>query len=1072
MDDFILFLFFSCIRHTPWSSPPWATQGRPNKKFRAYGTPQEYHILAFLSTEWCVKNIFFKIIVKRETSFFLKKNKLFYKQLFSFFMTMYYTRGWKKHSSKQRIFSLFQKGFAFLCKRLGLSKGTFIKNGILLFLALGVLGSLGILGVFAYVSQDLPDPNTLTDRSISQTTKIYDRTGEHLLYEVYGEENRTLVQLSESFCKDDEHLVVDPTGIPLMAVEATIAAEDRNFCSHHGFDLKGIARAFIQNLLGNRVGGSTITQQLVKNAILSSEKTVTRKIKELIISIELERRYSKDEILQIYFNEIGYGSTYYGIETASQNYFHKHISEITLAEAATLAALPRATTTYLNNPDLLKARRDWILGEMLEQGFITQEQLDEALLQDTSIAVRVTNIFAPHFVFYVKEKLEEEYDPHLVEEGGLKVITSLDYDLQTIAEEEVVKGVETRGDSYGFTNASLVAIDPKTGQILSMVGSKDFFDEEIDGQVNVATRLRQPGSSFKPIVYAKGFETGYTPNTILWDVVTTFQTETEPYTPHNYTLLEYGPVRLRQALQGSLNIPAVKMISLLGVSRVIDFARTLGYTSFEDYANYGLSLVLGGGEVQLLEHTNAYGVFANEGIYHEPVAILKVESYDGETLYEWKEEKGQQTVNVNVARTITNVLKDNEARSFIFGAENYLQLGDRPVAAKSGTTNDYHDAWAMGYVPSLVTGVWVGNNDNAEMKKGADGSTIAGPIWNGFMSRALMGTSVESFADPEIPMTGKEILDGILPVTTVTVDKTTGKLATEYTPDSQKEERQYAEYHSILHYVDPNDPLGPIPEHPEENTQYESWESAIATWIATKEQETGIKITAGEPPTEYDDIHGPAFYPSLSIESPSQGEEINDREFSVQVNADAPRGVSRVDAYVDGYYLESDTSEPYQLRLSLPNNITRGYHTLKIVAYDDVDNSASVSVGVQINENPSSAQVEIVDPKNNQFIQKVSDTYTVVVYLEDPSQYTSLSLYQKPFGQGETTAVGSIGSISSPYQTFTWTLPEDGKWILYAVAYLTGGERVQTAGMITEVSTSQTTTDEVFIEDSPLNPFE
>jgi len=988
-------------------------------------------------------------------------------------MSTYYLRGWKKHSSRRGIKTFLQRSLYLLCQRMGMTKGALIKNSILILLALGVLGSLGVLGIFAYVSRDLPDPNTLTDRTISQTTKIYDRTGEHLLYEVYGEENRTLVQLSEGFCKDDEHLITDPTGIPLLAVQATIAAEDRNFCSHYGFDVKGIARAFFQNLLGNRVGGSTITQQLVKNAILSSEKTFTRKIKELILSIELERRYSKDEILQIYFNEISYGSTYYGIETASQNYFHKHVSDLTLAEIATLAALPRATTTYLNNPDLLKARRDWILGSMQDQGFITQEQKDEALLQETNISVQVTNIFAPHFVFYVKEQLEEQFDPRTVEEGGLKVITSLDYDMQTIAEEEVVKGVEAKGETYGFTNASLVAIDPKTSQILSMVGSKDFFDEEIDGQVNVTTRLRQPGSSFKPIVYAKGFEMGYTPNTILWDVVTTFPTDTQPYTPHNYTLQEYGPVRVRQALQGSLNIPAVEMLSLVGVSQTIDFARTLGYTSFGDYSNYGLSLVLGGGEVQLLEHTNAYGIFANEGIYHEPVAVLKVENNDGETLYEWKEQKGNQVMDTNVARMITNVLKDNDARAFIFGAGNYLQLGDRPVAAKSGTTNDYHDAWAMGYVPSLVAGVWVGNNDNTEMKRGADGSTIAGPIWNGFMSRALAQTSIASFIDPEIPITGKAILDGTLPSTVVTVDKTTGKLATEYTPDSQKEERQYAEYHSILHYVDPANPLGPVPEHPEENPQYASWESAVATWIAAKELETGIKITAGDPPTEYDDIHGPAFYPSLSVESPSQGEEINSRELSVSVNASAPRGVSRVDAYMDGYYLGSDSSDPYQLSLSLPNNIARGYHTLKVVAYDDVDNSASISVGIQINADPASTQVEIVDPKNNQLIQKVSDTYTAVVYLEDPSQYTSLTLYQKPLGQGETVIVGSIGTISSPYQTFTWTLPLDGKWILYAVAHLSSGESVQTAGVIVQVSSSsQTSTDEIFIEDSPLNPFQ
>lgn len=987
-------------------------------------------------------------------------------------MTTHYTHGWKKRSGKQRLFFSFQKGCAFVCKRFGLSKGALLKNSLLAVLALGVLGSLAILGLFAYISRDLPDPNTLTDRSISQTTKIYDRTGEHLLYEVYGEENRTLVQLSEGFCKDDDHLVTDPSGIPLFAVQATIAAEDRGFCSHHGFDLKGIARAVIQNFFGNRVGGSTITQQLVKNAILSSEKTITRKIKELILSLELERRYSKDEILQIYFNEISYGSTYYGLETAAQNYFHKHVSDLTLAQAATLASLPRATTTYLNNPDLLKARRDWILESMLEQGFITQEQLDAALLEETAISVQVANIFAPHFVFYVKETLEEQFDLRTVEEGGLKVITSLDYDLQTIAEEEVVEGVEARGETYGFNNASLVALDPKTSQILSMVGSKDFFDEEIDGQVNVATRLRQPGSSFKPIVYAKGFEMGYTPNTILWDVVTTFATDTEPYTPHNYTLLEYGPVRIRQALQGSLNIPAVKMISLLGVNAVIDFARTLGYTSFENYANYGLSLVLGGGEVKLLEHANAYGVFANDGVFHEPAAVLKVENADGETLYEWKEEKGEQVVESNVARMITHVLKDNDARAFIFGSESSLQLGNRPVAAKSGTTNDYHDAWTVGYVPSLVAGVWVGNNDNTEMKRGADGSTIAGPIWNGFMSRALAQTPVESFLDPEIPLTGKDILDGVLPSTIVTIDKTTGKLATEYTPDSQKEERQYAQYHSILHYVNPADPLGPLPEHPEEQEQYTSWESAIATWITAKELETGISITAGDPPTEYDDIHGPAFSPSVSIESPSQGEEFTTREISVWVNADAPRDVDRVDVYMDGYYLGSDTSKPFTLSLTLPNNITQGYHTLKAVAYDDVDNSASVSLGVQVLVDPSSSQVELIDPKNNQLIERVSDAYTVVAYLEDPSLYRSLSLYQKSLGQSGSDRLDTIESPTSPYQTFSWTLPEDGTWILYAVARLESGESIQTAGVVIRVQSPPSTQEEVFVEDSPLNPFE
>ena len=502
--------------------------------------------------------------------------------------------------------------------------GQLIKNILLLGVAIAIAASLGLMILIAVMSGSLPNPNSLTERSISQTTKIFDRTGEHLLYEIFGDENRTLKKIQEGFCKDDKNLETDINGIPLYALQATIAAEDRNFCKHNGFDVKGFARALFQNLLGNRVGGSTLTQQLVKNAILSNEKTITRKLKELLLSIELERRYSKDEILQIYFNEIPYGSTYYGIEAASQNLFGKTAHDLTLAEAATLAALPKAPTTYLNNPDRLRVRRDYILGEMKDLGFISQEQFATATTEESPLHVQLTDISAPHFVMYVKEELETTYGERAVAEGGMKVITTLNFDQQKIAEEEVKKkiaeeevkkGVDDRGKAYGFTNAALVAIDPKTGQITSMVGSKDFFDVEIDGQVNVTTRLRQPGSSFKPIVYTKAFELGYTPDTVVLDVVTNFPTSTGTYTPHNYDLKERGLIRLREALQLSLNIPAVKMVYLVSVETALDFATSLGYTNFSDHSAFGMSVVLGGGDVKLLEHTNAYATFANEGVH-------------------------------------------------------------------------------------------------------------------------------------------------------------------------------------------------------------------------------------------------------------------------------------------------------------------------------------------------------------------------------------------------------------------------------------------------------------------------
>ncbi len=962
----------------------------------------------------------------------------------------------------------------------GLSKGTLIKNGILLGIVCLFAGSLGVLGLMAFVSKDLPNPNSLTERSISQTTKIYDRTGEHVLYEIFGDENRTLKKLQTGFCGDDENLETDGSGIPLFAVQATIAAEDRNFCEHGGFDVKGLIRAVFQNLIGNRVGGSTLTQQLVKNAILSNEKTIIRKVKELILSLALERRYSKDEILQIYFNEIPYGSTYYGMEAAAQNYFGISVNELTLAQAATLAALPKAPTTYLNNPDRLQARRDYILGEMLELGFIDQSTYDTAVAEATPVDVSITNIDAPHFVLYVKELLEETYGRSEVEEGGLKVTTTLDYDMQMIAEEEVKKGVDENVEKYGLTNAALVAIDPKTGQILSMVGSKDYFDDSIDGQVNVATRLRQPGSSFKPIVYTKAFELGYTPNTVLWDVETTFPTVTGDYTPHNYDGSEHGPIRILNALQLSLNIPAVKMVYMVGVENALDFATSLGYTSFGDHSAFGMSVVLGGGEVQLLEHTAAYGVLANEGVKNETVSILKVEDADGEVLEEWKQKEGKRVIDENIARMTSYVLSNNEARTPVFGANSYLQLGERPVAAKTGTTNDYRDGWLMGYTPSLVAGVWVGNNDNTPMNK-AGGSIGAGPIWNGFMKRVMEGRPIETFASPEIKQTGKAVLDGEIGSTTVTIDRASGKLATEYTPDSYREEKTFAQYHSLLHYVDRDDPLGPVPEHPEEDEQYSAWEAGIQTWLAKKAAETGVKISSEDPPTEEDDLHVPGNFPSVKITSPDKNDSIDSRTLTMDISADAPRGVARAEFYIDGQYLGSDSASPYSLTTTLPSSVGRGVHTVKAIAYDDIDNAGSDTVTITVNSEGSDTSFELIDPKNGQSIEASSAPYTIVVSIDDPESYRSVSVYVESLGSGSEQLIGQTLNPSSPFLTFDWTLPESGTWALSARALSEDRSELSTAGTLVEIvekaeadSTTESAPEdetEIFVPETDLNLF-
>ncbi len=948
------------------------------------------------------------------------------------------------------------------------ASSAWIKNLFLVLLILFVCGTLGVLGLFAYVSRDLPDPNALTKRTIKQSTKIYDRTSTHLLYEIAGNENRTLVKVQQGFCKDDTHLSTDPNGIPLYSLQATIASEDHAFCEHHGFTLKGLGRAALFS--GSRGGGSTLTQQLVKNAILSNEKTLTRKIKELILSVELERRYSKDEILQIYFNEIPYGSTYYGIQAASTNFFHKPVKELTLAEAATLAAIPQLPTFYINNPDRLKARRDAILEGMAELGYITKEQAAQAWATDTPIFTRISHIEAPHFTIDVQQFLEQTYGRRQVEEGGLQVITTLDYDLQKKAEAAITKGVEARGKAYKFNNAALVAIDPKTGQVLAMVGSKDYFDNSIKGKNNVTTSPRQPGSSFKPIVYTKAFSLGYTPNTILWDVKTIFPTPTVPYEPTDYDLKERGPIRVRDALQGSLNIPAVEMLYMVGIEHALDFANSLGYTTFNDRSRFGLAVVLGGGEVKLLEHTNAYATLANEGVRHDIATILSVKDAKGNTLTEWRATDGQKVIEPNHARMTTDVLSDNAARAYIFGPKSSLQLEQIPVAAKSGTTNKNYDAWTMGYVPSLATGVWVGNTDNEPMTIKADGSVVAAPIWNDFMKAALADKPIESFQKPEIPVTGRPVLDGQLPGQHLILDRASGKIATEYTPISFREERIFAEYHSLLHYVDRADPLGPPPANPQNDPYYQVWEGAIADWIAREEARTGIHLSAQQLPTEMDDIHVPANFPNIFFNSPAPDTEISGRVIDASLQASAPRGISRVEFYIDGKLIAINRQSPYALHQTIPSSIGRGVHTLKGIAYDDTNNSGSTTLNFHLNEDSPHGIFDIMDPKQNQIIVRDIPQYHITLTLDDPKQFSLVTLYVQSIENGEKKFIGSKINPDSPFLQIPWDLPDKGDWILSAVARVkSGGPLLETAGTFIHIQPGFISTDGS--PNSPLNPF-
>lgn len=886
---------------------------------------------------------------------------------------------------------------------------------------------LVIIGFIFYLklSSSLPDPGQLINREVPESTKIYDRTGENVLYDVHGEIKRTFVPLDE---------------IPDHVKWALIAIEDKDFYKHGGFSPWAIFRAIITR----KGGGSTLTQQFTKNTILFEEKNkYIRKLKEWILTPRIENKYTKDEILEFYLNEMPYGSTAYGVEAASQLYFGKSVRDVNIAEAAILAAIIQAPSRYSPygpNKDILIGRQQYVISLMKEQGYIPEHKAEAAKLFELDFKAPSENIKAPHFVMYVKDLLSKEFDysEKTIEQGGLKIYTTLDLYKQEIAEKVIKEQVEKNEANYNASNAALISIDPKTGQILAMVGSRNFFDKEIDGQFNVTTALRQPGSSIKPLVYATAFEKGYTPNTILYDVVTNFSVSGDPYEPKDYTLNELGPVSIRKALAGSLNIPAVKAIYLAGIDNVLDSAENFGYTTLNDRDRFGLSLVLGGGEVKLLEHTNAFGVFAREGLYHPVNSILKIEDKNGKILYENKEVKEKRVIDAKFARMINSILSDNEARTYAFGANSWLTLGSRPVAAKTGTTNDYRDAWTVGYTPSIVTGVWAGNNNNSEMTRGAGGSRVAGPIWNKYMSEVLGDTPVEYFKelDEEKIKTGKPILDGDISLgEKVKIDKASGLLATEYTPESFIEEKVFSQHHCILYYVNPKDPLGDAPKNPEKDPQFELWESRVLEWAAEQASTTEIIQTDERAPTEYDNLHIPENIPTFTINHPLNNQTITDDYLKVDLEANAPRGVGRVEYYIDNSLFSSNSLYPYGLdkKISFLNN---GFHNLKIRVCDDIDNCAEKSLDFNLKtETQNQAQelsVSILEPINSLNYTNIDFPLILQAQVNNPNQTAKVVVHIKN-KEGEEIKKINIEPISNNIPQTLWrNIPESGEYILEA----------------------------------------
>ena len=602
----------------------------------------------------------------------------------------------------------------------------------------GLITIAALVFTMWYSTHDLPSPKQLETRDLPLTTKIYDRNGK-ILYNVYTDQNRTIVPLS---------------GMPDNLKHATIAVEDKDFYKHKGFDILGILRAFRKTVFEKNVqGGSTITQQLVKSAFLSPERTIARKLKELYLAFRVETAFSKDKILEMYLNQVPYGGTAWGVSAAAEQYFGKNVKDLTLAEAALLAGLPAAPTYYSpfgQNVQRALERKDYVLKRMLEEKYITQGQYEKAVKEKIKFKPAVTNLKAAHFVAYVREYLAEKYGESIASRGGLKVITTLDLDTQQTA-EKIVKDNIDELKYLRVSNGAALVTKPKTGEILAMVGSKDYFDPSIDGNVNVTTAERQPGSSIKPINYAMALYRGLiTPATIIMDVPTTFSAAgTTAYRPVNYDGAFHGPVQVRFALGNSYNIPAVKVLALNGVADFISFAREMGITTFKDPTRYGLSLTLGGGEVKMTEMATAFGVFANEGIRQDLTPILKIEDSKGRTLEEFKPRAGKRVLSREVAFQISSILSDNSARTAAFGPSSELYIPGKTVAVKTGTTDDKRDNWTIGYTPSYLVTTWVGNNDNTPMNPAlASGVTGAAPIWNGIMKSILKDKVNEAFKVP------------------------------------------------------------------------------------------------------------------------------------------------------------------------------------------------------------------------------------------------------------------------------------------------------------------------------------
>ena len=828
-------------------------------------------------------------------------------------------------------------------------KDKLVANLSVALVVLIVFSFLLVVGLFAWYSKDLPQPDKVRQFN-GLSTIIYSRNGEPL-YDIYAEQNLVPLKLEE---------------VPEYLKQATIAIEDQDFYTHSGFSIAGMIRgAFRSIFLGKVQGGSTLTQQLVKNALLTTEKSLPRKVKELILSIQIERKYTKDEILEMYLNNIPYGGTAWGTKTAAETYFDKDVSELNLVESAILAGLPQSPTRYSPygpNPTAYISRTKNVLRRMREDKYITKDEEKSALSQLDKVIFSGSGaqITAAHFVMYVKQLLVDQYGESEVEQGGLRVTTTLDLELQEDVEKIILEEID-KVTSLNVTNGAVVAIDPQTGEVVAMVGSKNYSeagdeDEEFEGKFNVAVQgLRQPGSAIKPFTYATALSKGYTADKVLVDSLTEFPggEENPEYTPENYDGKYRGPLQLRYGLANSINTIAVKTLALVGVEDMMEIAFKMGFTTLEptrsNINRFGLSITLGGGEVRLIDMTSAFGVFGASGVRHEPVAILKVEDSNGKTLFEHKQSRGKEVLEPGVAYIISDILSDNEARSDVFGPNSYLNIPGHKVAVKTGTTNDFRDNWTIGYTKDITVGVWVGNNDNSPMKSVASGVTGAAPIWSRIM-RSALATRDSGFGDlpDNIVQIQVDKFAGGIPVggqATRTEYFVKGTEPEDISPIYKRLKVSRSDSNRLANSIeiakgeyDEKDYIVLQEKDPFGTDTINRWQAGINKWLES------VEDSKYHPPTETTSTDESSMV--INFKDPEDHKQYDETKIRIRAQAVSGSSIKKIEVFIDGTSKHTENSDKVDVELEL----SKGAHTIKVRAENDKGNSAESErkIGVQV----------------------------------------------------------------------------------------------------------------------------